>query len=102
MKILAANRLTDGEAVWLMDDHRWSETIHDACIARDKADEERLERAGEIAVLRNEVVDISLIDVAIVDGVIRPNRLREQIRAAGPTIHPELGKQSRKQPAGVA
>lgn len=95
MKILAANRLRDGEAVWLAPDHSWAETIQAAEVARDKAAEERLEALGKLAFQRNEVVDVELIDVELVDGVIRPIRLRERIKAAGPTIHPELGKQAR-------
>ena len=49
----------------------------------------------EVTVLRNEVVDVDLIDVQLVDGDIRPLRLREQIRASGPTNRNDLGKQAR-------
>lgn len=97
MKILTANRLSDGEAVWLASDHSWAETIDAAEIARDPATEEKLERAGKAGFLKNEVVDVELIDVQIVDGRIWPVRLRERIRAAGPTIHAGLGKQARPQ-----
>jgi hypothetical protein len=34
--------------------------------------------------------------VDLVDGNVRPLRLRERIRAAGPSIHPDLGKQARR------
>ena len=95
MKILAANRLSDGTAVWLASDHSWADEIGAAEIARDAACEEKLERAGKAAFLKNEVVDVELIDVQIVNGAVWPVRLRERIRAAGPSIHPELGKQAR-------
>ncbi|MFN4271175.1 MAG: DUF2849 domain-containing protein [Aliihoeflea sp.] len=95
MKILTANRLIDGEAVWLASDHSWAETIHAAEIARDDATIEKLERAGRAALCKNEVVDVNLIEIEIVDGEIRPLRLRERIRATGPTTHPLLGKQAR-------
>lgn len=95
MKVLTANRLIDGEAVWLAADHSWVESIDAAEIARDAACEEKLERAGKAAFLKNEVVDVNLIDVTIVDGRVWPLRLRERIRAGGPSIHPELGKQAR-------
>jgi len=95
MKILTANRLSDGEAVWLAADHSWAESIDGAEIARDAATEERLERAGKAAYLKNEVVDVNLIDVALVDGQVSPSRLRERIRAAGPTNRTDLGKQAR-------
>lgn len=69
MKILTANRLTDGEAVWLASDHSWAVSIQDAEIASDDATQEKLERAGKAAFIKNEVVDVTLIDVAIVNGV---------------------------------
>jgi hypothetical protein len=94
MKILTANRLTDGEAVWFTG-QVWAETIEGAELAHDKAGEEKLEAIGKAAFLNNEVVDVDLIDVALVDGVIRPTRLREQIRASGPTNRNDLGKQAR-------
>jgi hypothetical protein len=95
MKILTANRLTDGEAVWFANDHSWSETIVGAELARDKAAEERLEAIGRAAYLDNQVLDVDLIDVDVVDGEICPVRLRERIRAAGPTNRSDLGKQAR-------
>ncbi len=94
MKMLTANRLTDGEAVWLAPDGSWAETIAEGRIAHDKSAEAELEQAAEAARHANEVVDIALIDVDLVDGEVRPLRLRERIRAAGPTIHPDLGKQA--------
>lgn len=96
MKLLAAHRLTDGEAVWLAANGQWVDDIGQAEIVRDPEGAERLQQAGREAIARNEVLDVELIDVEIVDGAVRPLRLRERIRAAGPTIHPELGKQARK------
>lgn len=94
MKILTANRLTDGEAVWLANDHSWAEYIDGAEIASDSETEQKLERAGLSAFLKNEVVDVNLIDVELVDGRPVPFRLRERIRAAGPTNRLDLGKQA--------
>ncbi len=95
MKILTANRLSDGEAVWLAADHSWAETIHTAEIARDASTEEKLSLTGKAAFLKNEVLDVELIDVQLTDGEIHPVRLRERIRAAGPTNRNDLGKQAR-------
>lgn len=95
MKILTANRLTDGEAVWYTAASRWSESIADAEIAGDKTAEDRLEAAGKAALAADEVVDVNIIDVELKDGVITPTRLRERIRAAGPTNRTDLGKQAR-------
>ena len=58
MKVLTANRLTDGEAVWFSADQRWSETIADAEVANDAAGEARLEAIGKAAYDNNEVVDV--------------------------------------------
>ena len=95
MKILTANRLVDGEAVWLAADRSWVENIQLAERASDAETEARLDAAGKAALANNEVVDVNLIDVALVDGAIRPNRLREQIRANGPTTHLHFGKAAR-------
>lgn len=102
MKVLTANRLTDGEAVWLSADHVWAETIDAAEIARDVAAEEMLAEIGKASYLRDEVVDVELIDIQVVEGRIVPTRLRERIRAAGPTNRPDLGKQARPAVAHAA
>ena len=96
MKILTANRLTDGITVWYADGG-WAETVDHADLAHDKAAEDRLEAIGAKAYADNEVVDVNLIDAEVVDGIVEPVRLREKIRAAGPTIHPGLGKQATRQ-----
>ena len=93
MKVLTANRLSDGIAVWYADGG-WAETVGHADLAHDKAAEDRLEAIGAAAYANNEVVDVNLIDVEMVDGLVEPVRLREKIRAAGPTIRTDLGKQA--------
>ncbi|MDW6025736.1 DUF2849 domain-containing protein [Mesorhizobium sp. BAC0120] len=95
MKVLTGNRLTDGEAVWYSRDGRWLETLAGAEVAEDKPAEERLEAIGKAAFANNIVLDVEMIDVDLIDGEIVPLRLRERIRAAGPTIRRDLGKQSR-------
>lgn len=94
MKVLTANRLTDGEAVWWGTDGRWIEAIAGSDLVSDKAGEARLEAIGQEGIARNLVVDVNLIDVEVVNSEIRPTRLRERIRASGPTTHPEFGKQA--------
>ncbi|RWD66619.1 MAG: DUF2849 domain-containing protein [Mesorhizobium sp.] len=93
MKVLTANRLSDGIAVWYAD-AGWAETVGHADIAHDKAAEDRLEAIGAAAAANNEVVDVNLIDVTVIDGLVEPVRLREKIRAAGPTIRTDIGKQA--------
>jgi hypothetical protein len=95
MKVLTANRLIDGEVVWYGTDEAWIELIDGARIARDKAGEEMLQAIGKAALAANLVVDADLIDVELQAGRIVPTRLRERIRAAGPTNHRHHGKQAR-------
>jgi hypothetical protein len=102
MKVLTANRLIDGEAVWYSQDGRWIETIVGAEVAQDKTAEERLEATGKAAYANNLVLDVELIDVDLIDGEIVPVRLRERIRAAGPTNRRDLGKQARPNAARTA
>ena len=100
MKVLTANRLSDGIAVWYANGG-WAETVGNADIAQDKAAEDRLEAIGAAAGANNEVVDVNLIDVEVVDGLVEPVRLREKIRAAGPTIRTDLGKQAAPEAIGA-
>jgi len=94
MKLLAANRLIDGIAVWLGPDGNWVEDIQHADVVRDAAGEEQLLATAREAFSKNVIVDPELIEVDFIDSEIRPRRLRERIRAAGPSIHPNLGKQA--------
>ncbi|RWF99102.1 DUF2849 domain-containing protein [Mesorhizobium sp.] len=101
MKVLTANRLSDGIAVWYADGG-WAEAVTRADIAHDKAAEDRLQAIGAAAAANNEVVDVNLIDVTVINGAVEPVRLREKIRAAGPTIRTDLGKQASPAPARAA
>lgn len=94
MKLLTANRLSDGEAVWWSDDLGWISRIDGATPAEGKDDEARLEAVGQDGIARNQVIDVNLIDVGIENGAPVPVRLRERIRAAGPTNRLDLGKQA--------
>jgi hypothetical protein len=85
-QVLTANRLTDGIAVWYDRDGKWNEWIGRSVVATNKEDAERLEAIGKKAYADNEVLDVNLIEVEEIEGQIRPLRLRERIRAEGPTI----------------
>ena len=85
MKILTANTLADGIAVW-HSGTEWSFTIQDALVAADAEAENRLATLGALSFANNEVVDVNLIDVEIRNGKAHPTRLRERIRAEGPSI----------------
>jgi hypothetical protein len=86
LQILTANRLSDGISVWYDVDGRWNESIARSEIARTPEDAERLGAIGKKAFADNLVLDVNLIDIEENNGFIRPLRLRERIRAEGPTI----------------
>ncbi|MBE7182930.1 MAG: DUF2849 domain-containing protein [Methylobacterium mesophilicum] len=94
MKVLTANRLSDGIAVWWSETDGWIKTILGAKLAATKDDEAALDAVGAEAGRANLAVDINLIDVTVVEGVPVPVRIRERIRAAGPTNRTDLGKQA--------
>lgn len=94
LKVLTANRLSDGVAVWLGADGAWHETLDAAFVARHDAALDGLKDAEAIAAFDQQIVDVALIDVDDEAGQIRPSRLRERIRAAGPTVRADLGKQA--------
>lgn len=85
-KVLTANRLTDGIAVWLSAAGNWVEDIDQALVARHDEAVKGLEASGRVAVADNRVVDVNIIDVEEAGTHIRPLRLRERIRAHGPSI----------------
>ncbi len=95
MKVITANRLLNGDVVWLGENGAWVERITLARIFEGKdAVAEGLSLGAE-AESRQEVVGVYEMDVALEDGVVLPVRLRERIRATGPTTHPQFGKQAR-------
>ncbi len=85
-KVLTANRLSDGIAVWLDANGAWNEDLQSALVARHAEAEASLEEIGKRDFSANKVVDVNIVDVAEENGQLWPTRLRERIRAAGPTI----------------
>jgi hypothetical protein len=85
-KVLTANRLSDGISVWLDSSGNWVESLQDALVARHPEAVAALEAAGKTAFADNKVVDVNVVDVEELAGVLRPLRLRERVRAEGPTI----------------
>lgn len=99
-QIVIANELASGRVVFLAqgassDGVTWAPLIDDAEVARDEARAQELLALAEADVAeRNTVMDAYLIDVAIEAGGLRPTKYREAIRALGPTVRTDLGKQS--------
>jgi hypothetical protein len=85
-KVLTANRLTDGISVWLNANGEWATSLQEALVARHEEAVAALEAIGKKSYADNKVVDVNVIDVHETDGVLWPLRLRERIRAEGPTM----------------
>ena len=92
-KVLTANRLTDGIAVWLNANGEWVVSLQEALVARHAEAVAALETIGKKSYADNQVVDVAVVEVQETDGVLWPLRLRERIRAQGPTMEYAPGYQ---------
>jgi hypothetical protein len=93
-QVVIANRLRDGVVVFLGSDGRWVERV-EICTPVDgkEAAEKLLDKALQ-AERNQEIIGPILADVELRDGVAFPIKRREAIRAKGPTIRTDLGKQA--------
>jgi hypothetical protein len=92
--VITANRLADGVVVFQTLDAGWSEDFNRAAVWPDaQATKAALTRAEGDAGL-NLIVDPYAFAVETRNGHVVPKALREAIRAAGPTVRRDLGKQA--------
>jgi Protein of unknown function (DUF2849) len=92
--VITANRLADGVVVFQTADAGWSEDFNRVALLLDaEAAKAALARANEDAT-RNLVVDPYAFAVEVRNGHVVPKALREAIRASGPTVRRDLGKQA--------
>jgi hypothetical protein len=92
--VITANRLADGVVVFQTLDAGWTEDFNRAVVLPDaEATKAALARASEDAA-RNLVVDVYAVAVEARNGHVVPKALREAIRATGPTVRRDLGKQA--------
>jgi hypothetical protein len=82
-EIVTANRLIDGEVVFRAADGSWRRAVDEAEVLTERT---AAEAANAAALADPAVVDVAVIDVTVTDGRIVPVRLRERIRAFGPTV----------------
>jgi len=85
MKILTGNDLRTGAVIWWTG-HDWSIHCEDAADAGDEADAILAREEGARRVNVPYVIDAELG----ADGKIRPAHIKDRIRAAGPTVRPDL------------
>lgn len=93
VKVLTANTLGPGEVVYWSQTAGWQPVLQQAQVIDDR-DEERALNAAAEWVQRCEVVAPYAFPVRIENGQIVPVSAREQIRAHGPSVRPDLGKQA--------
>ena len=92
-QMITANRLRDGEVVW-WNAGRWVMSLAEGEVfAEPKAADSALEQAMA-SVRDNTMVNPYLFDVRVEGGVIKPVKEREIIRAAGPSVRTDTGKQA--------
>ena len=91
-KLVTANRLSDGAVVYFDVAGGWSLSLADAVTASDDAAADALLERAAPAVKARLIVEPYLMEIAEPDR--RPLRERERIRAAGPTVRRDLGKQA--------
>lgn len=94
VKIVTANRLLDGAVVYLGQSGGWVERLSEALpLASAQAADARL-TAAAADVKARLIVEPYAFDANLADSALRPLRVREVIRAAGPTVRRDLGKQA--------
>lgn len=96
LKVLTANRLSDGIAVWYGRAHCWVGHVEEAQAAATPEAVAGLEEVAAAALAEGQHCDVVLIDVEETPAGLRPLKLRERIRAQGPTIRLDLGKQAER------
>ena len=93
-QILTASRLREGDVVYFTAAGQWSEWLSDATVA--DAEAESLLARGKRSEAAGDVIDAYLVVVDVVGGRPAPLSQRERIRARGPTVRADLGKQARR------
>jgi hypothetical protein len=98
-----ANNLLDGEVVWLGHNGAWVKSIDAVQIFATEEERQAAAKAAALADAENLVVEPYEIEVSLENGQAVPLKFRERIRAAGPTMRLDLGKQAElSQPSAVA
>jgi uncharacterized protein DUF2849 len=87
MDILTGNELLSGATVYLDRDGNWVEELQQA---RVFLKEEAEARDAAIAATKKtmRIVSLEIETATLKDGMIHPDRIRERIRAEGPTAPP--------------
>jgi len=93
LQMLTANRLVDGDVVYWRAGG-WVQTFGEADVFAVQADADGALEAAKKFVTGNVVVNPYLFDVRDDAGDITPVKEREIVRALGPSVREDLGKQA--------
>jgi|SRR5271166_4401300 len=91
--VITASRLADGVVVFQTDEG-WSEDFNRAAVRPDEAATAAALARAKADEAANLVVEPYAVPVEERNGHVAPKALREAIRAAGPTVRRDLGKQA--------
>ena len=92
MKAVTANLLSDGGVVYLGADGAWVARLRAARLFADAADAEAARARAAARV--TEITDAYLIETTADGSAAGREAIRDTIRDNGPTVRPDLGKQS--------
>jgi hypothetical protein len=92
-QMLTANRLRDGDVLYRKGGG-WVLALAEGDVFADQTSADAALAAAQAEMVRNEFVAPYLFEVRVVKDVIQPVKEREIIRAAGPTVRADLGKQA--------
>ncbi len=95
--IITANRLIDGIVLFQDATGGWVEDFAHAAVYADGAATKAALALAKQDELRDFIVEPYAVVVELRNGHFAPKALRELIRASGPTIRPDLGKQAHGQ-----
>ena len=92
-QIVTANRLRDGEVVYWARG-QWVTALNEAEVFQDDVTAKAALKTADASVQDRTVVNPYLFEVRVEAGALRPVKEREVIRAEGPSVRRDLGKQS--------
>jgi predicted NAD/FAD-binding protein len=93
-QVMTANRLRDGDVVFLTRSGEWALAIDNAVLAVEPQAAAALEARAKADEKATLVTGAYLFDATRVDGKIRASHIRERIRTLGPSVRTDLGKQA--------
>jgi hypothetical protein len=96
-QMITANRLRDGEVVW-WNAGRWVEMLSDGEVFSDSDAAKAALIKALVFVNENVVVNPYLFQVRLQAGALHPVEEREIVRALGPSVAKNYGKQARHVP----